>query len=42
MQARVQAVGQTLWGYYYLPSNDASPIDFKLNPSGMEDRSKLR
>ena len=42
MQARVQAVGQVLFGYYKLPSQVETPIDFSINPIGNAWRSLPR
>ncbi|KAK9808551.1 hypothetical protein WJX73_007473 [Symbiochloris irregularis] len=42
LMARVQAVGQILFGYYKLPSHVEQPIDFSINPIGDEWRSEPR
>lgn len=41
-QARVSAVGQVLLGYYRLPRKAEAPIQFSINPTGDEWRSKPR
>ena len=42
MQARAASVGRVLYGYYHVPDRSSKPIDFIINPEGMELRSRKR
>ena len=42
LQARVAAVGQTLYGYYSIPIGAENPIDIVINPEGNKTRSTPR
>ncbi len=42
MQARALSVGRILFGYYQLPDSSAEPIDFVVNPEGLQLRAKQR
>ena len=42
MQARALSVGRILFGFYQLPDSSAEPIDFVVNPEGMQMRSQQR
>lgn len=42
VQARAASVGRVLYGYYHVPDRSSKPIDFIINPEGMELRSRKR
>jgi len=42
LQARAASVGRVLYGYYHVPDRSSKPIDFIINPEGMEERAKKR
>ena len=42
IQARAASVGRVLYGYYHVPDSSNKPIDFIINPEGMEIRSRTR
>ena len=42
MPARAASVGRVLYGYYHVPDRSHKPIDFVINPEGMELRSRKR
>ncbi len=42
MQARAASVGRVLYGYYHVPDRSSKPIDFIINPEGMEERAQKR
>lgn len=42
IQARAASVGRVLYGYYHVPDSSNKPIDFIINPEGMEIRSRRR
>lgn len=35
-------MGRVLYGYYHVPDRSSKPIDFIINPEGMELRSRKR
>ena len=40
LQARCLAVGQTLMGFYLIPTSVDSPVGLVVNPQGIEQRSR--
>ncbi|KAK9845991.1 hypothetical protein WJX81_007900 [Elliptochloris bilobata] len=42
LMARAASVGRVLYGYYQVPDRSHKPIDFIINPEGMEVRSRKR
>ena len=41
-QGRARTVGLVLLGWYEIPAQMGEAVDIIVNPSGMEERSRLR